>query len=91
MEYPPESINDMAQRIRLIVEIEKAYSESKWRSEKVKSSYLKREKEAQQGQTPKMRKSFWLNPDGSLNDYHLIIKSIYKHYLAGTLRPASDN
>lgn len=83
MEYPPESINDMAQRIRLIVEIEKAYSESKWRSEKVKSSYLKREKEAQQGQTPKMRKSFWLNPDGSLNDYHLIIKSIYKHYLAG--------
>ena len=82
-EYPPESINDMAQRIRLIVEIEKAYGESKWRSEKVKSSYLRREKEALQGRTPNMRRSFWLNPDGSLNDYHKIIKSIYKHYLSG--------
>ncbi len=83
MEFPPSSINDMAQRIRLIVEIEKAYSESKWRSEKVKSSYLKREKDAQQGRTPKMRRSFWLNADGTLNEHHLIIKSLYRHYLSG--------
>ncbi len=83
MEFPPSSINDMAQRIRLIVEIEKAYSESKWRSEKVKSSYLKREKEALQGKTPSMRRAFWLNPDGTLNEHHRIIQCIYLHYLNG--------
>lgn len=83
MEYPPSSINDMAQRIRLIVEIEKAYSESKWRSEKVKGSYLRREQEALLGKPPRMRRPFWLNKDGTLNKHHLVIKSIYKHFLDG--------
>jgi len=36
-EYPPSSINDMATRIKLIVEIESAYKDSKWRSDKYAS------------------------------------------------------
>ena len=41
--YPPEAVNDSKLRISLIIEIEKAHEESKWRSKKVKGSWARRE------------------------------------------------
>lgn len=81
--YPPEAVNDMPLRIRLIVEMEQAWRESEWRSAKVKASYIKREKDAQKGVVPKIRKPFWLNPDGTLNHLHSAVKDIFKWYIGG--------
>ena len=68
VEYPPEAINDMPLRIRLLVEMEQNFSESEWRSEKVKASYARRERKAEKGEVPAMRRAFWLNKDGTLNE-----------------------
>ncbi|WJE02884.1 recombinase family protein [Vibrio parahaemolyticus] len=81
--YPPSTINNMALRIRLIVEIEQAFKESEWRSAKVKGSYIKREKEAKRGVTPKMRRPFWLDKSGKLNEYNVVIKDIFDWYMEG--------
>lgn len=81
--YPPSTINNMALRIRLIVEIEQAFKESEWRSAKVKGSYVKREKQAKEGIAPRMRKPFWLDSDGKLNEYHTVIKDIFNWYMDG--------
>ncbi|PCD90065.1 recombinase family protein [Vibrio mediterranei] len=81
--YPPSAINDMPLRIRLIIEIEQAFKESEWRSAKVKGSYAKREKEAKNGITPKMRRPFWLNEDGTLNENNTVIKDIFNWYMEG--------
>jgi predicted site-specific integrase-resolvase len=82
-EYPPSAVNDMALRIRLIVEMEQAFKESEWRSEKVKASYTRREKQAREGVVPKMRKPFWLNPDGTLNHLHEAVKDMFHWYKNG--------
>lgn len=82
-QYPPESVNDMSKRIKLLVEIESAYKESEWRSEKVKASYVRRENNAKSGITPKMRRAFWLTADGKLNDKHVIIKDLFSLYKNG--------
>lgn len=82
-QYPPESVNDMSKRIKLLVEIESAYKDSEWRSEKVKASYARRENQAKEGVTPKMRRAFWLTADGKLNDKHVIIKDLFSLYKNG--------
>ncbi|EGQ7929639.1 recombinase family protein [Vibrio vulnificus] len=82
-EYPPSAVNNMALRIRLIVEMEQAFKESEWRSEKVKASYTRREKQAREGVVPKMRKPFWLNPDGTLNHLHEAVKDMFNWYRDG--------
>ncbi|WP_282176690.1 recombinase family protein [Vibrio nereis] len=82
--YPPSAVNDMALRIRLIVEMEQAYKESEWRSSKVKASYTRREKQArEQGIVPRIRKPFWLNDDGTLNHLHQAIKDMFHWYRNG--------
>jgi predicted site-specific integrase-resolvase len=83
-EYTPEAVNNMSLRIRLIVEMEQAFKESEWRSAKVKASYKRREKLArEEGKAPKMRKPFWLKPDGTLNHLHQAVKDIFNWYLNG--------
>ncbi|WP_447074791.1 recombinase family protein [Vibrio alginolyticus] len=82
--YPPSAVNDMALRIRLIVEMEQAYKESEWRSSKVKASYTRREKQArEQGIVPRIRKPFWINDDGTLNHLHQAIKDMFLWYRNG--------
>jgi predicted site-specific integrase-resolvase len=81
--YPPEAVNDMPLRIRLIVEMEQAWRESEWRSAKVKGSYIKREKNAKKGITPKMRRPFWLDKEGKLNEHHVVINDIFNWYMEG--------
>lgn len=82
-EYPPEAANNMLQRIRLLVEIESAYSDSKWRSEKAKSSHAKKRADAADGKTPRMRKPFWLDTEGKLNDHAEAVKDMFNLYLGG--------
>ncbi|OEF09518.1 recombinase family protein [Vibrio genomosp. F10] len=83
-EYTPSAVNDMALRIRLIVEMEQAFKESEWRSAKVKASYKRREKLArEEGKVPKIRKPFWLNPDGTLNHLHYAVKDMFNWYMNG--------
>ncbi|HCE2329679.1 TPA: recombinase family protein [Vibrio parahaemolyticus] len=83
-EYPPEAVNNMSLRIRLIVEMEQAFKESEWRSAKVKASYIRREKLAkEEGKAPRIRKPFWLNPDGTLNHLHQAVKDMFNWYLEG--------
>ncbi len=82
--YPPESVNDLEKKFSLILEVEKAFKESDWRSKKVKASYAKREKEAREdNKTPKMRRAFWLRKDGKLNKHHVVIKDIFNWYEEG--------
>ena len=81
--YPPESVNDMSKRIKLLVEIESAYKDSEWRSEKVKASYKRRENNAKEGITPRMRRAFWLTQDGKLNDKHIVIHDLFTLYKNG--------
>jgi hypothetical protein len=82
--YPPESVNDMSKRIQLLVEIERAYKDSKWRSDKQKASHLKRRHEAQQKLTaPRIRKPFWLGVDGKLNQHAEAVKDMFTLYLSG--------
>ncbi|MDO6508690.1 recombinase family protein [Colwellia sp. 4_MG-2023] len=81
--YPPESVNDMSKRIKLLVEIESAYKDSEWRSEKVKASYVRRESNAKEGITPKMRRAFWLTPEGKLNEKHTVIYDLFNLYKGG--------
>lgn len=82
-EYSPDAANDMALRIRLIVEMEQAFKESEWRSAKVKASYANRENKAKEGHVPKMRKPFWLNSDGTLNHLHEAVKDMFNLYKDG--------
>lgn len=81
--FPPESVNDMSQRFRLIIEIEKAFTESEWRSKKISASYVTREKKAREGIVPSMRRPFWLDRAGQLNDQHVVIEDIFKWYMEG--------
>ncbi|MDT0602666.1 recombinase family protein [Thalassotalea castellviae] len=82
-EYPPSSINDMATRIKLIVEIEAAYKDSKWRSDKAKASHAKKRVEASKGVTPRIRKHFWLDTEGKLNQFSVAVKDMFTLYLEG--------
>lgn len=63
--------------------IDQAWRESEWRSAKVKASYVKREKDAKKGITPKMRRPFWLDREGKLNENHVVIKDIFNWYMEG--------
>lgn len=81
--YSPEDRDDLAKRLRLVVEIDKAYSDSKWRSTKVKESYVRREKKAKEGITPAMRRPFWLDKSGKLNENAEIIRDVFSLYLSG--------
>lgn len=82
--YPPESVNDTKSRIALIIEIEKAHEESVWRSKKVKGSWQRREKLAKEHKVPpKMRMPFWLNGDGTLNDFAPVVRDIFKLHALG--------
>lgn len=82
--YSPSKRNDLATRMRLIVEIDKAHSDSKWRSEKVKSSYSQREYNAKKNKiAPKMRMPFWLDQKGKLNEYAEVVRDIFKLHAEG--------
>ncbi|HIF9239463.1 TPA: recombinase family protein [Photobacterium damselae] len=82
-EYPPSTINNLEKRISLLLQIDSAYKESKWRSEKVKGSYEKRLNDAKKGIVPKIRKPFWLDKNGKLNEHSIIVKDIFNLYLKG--------
>lgn len=76
--YPPEAVNDSKLRISLIIEIEKAHEESKWRSKKVKGSWKRREEQAKQHKIPpKMRMPVGLNSEGKLNSYGVIVQDLF--------------
>ena len=82
--YSPKMRNDLATRMRLIVEIDKAHSDSKWRSEKVKSSWSRREYNAKENKiAPKMRMPFWLTSDGKLNEFAGVVRDIFKLHAQG--------
>ncbi|MBV7300190.1 recombinase family protein [Enterovibrio sp. NIFS-20-8] len=81
--YTPETINNLPQRIKLLVEIESAFRDSEWRSAKVRGSYEKREREAKLGIVPRMRRRFWLDKDGRLNEHHIAVKDIFNWYIDG--------
>ncbi|MCG9709152.1 recombinase family protein [Pseudoalteromonas sp. Isolate3] len=82
--YSPSKRNDLATRMRLIVEIDKAHSDSKWRSEKVKSSWSRREYNAKENKIPpKMRMPFWLDQKGKLNEYADVVRDIFKLHAEG--------
>lgn len=82
-EYPPSSINCIEKKLRLMFEIDKAYSDSKWRSDKAKASHAKKRIEASQGITPKIRTPFWLDKKGECNEYGIVIKDMFDLYLSG--------
>jgi hypothetical protein len=82
-EYPPSSINCIEKKLRLMFEIDKAYSDSKWRSDKAKASHAKKRIEASQGITPKIRTPFWLDKKGNCNEYAIVIKDMFDLYLSG--------
>lgn len=83
-EYSPENRNELGNKIRLVVEIDKAHSDSVWRSEKVKASYRNRFKSAsEQGIAPRIRKKFWFTKDGKVNEYGPAIVDMFRLYLDG--------
>ncbi|MEC6897444.1 recombinase family protein [Photobacterium piscicola] len=82
-EYPPSTIDNLEKRISLLLQIDSAYKESKWRSEKVKGSYEKRLNDAKNGIVPRIRKPFWLDQNGKLNEHSVIFKDIFDLYLKG--------
>ena len=82
-EYTPEALNDISTRVLLMFEFEKAFAESEWHKKKIKSSYDKRENEAKLGEVPNLRKPFWLDKNGKLNEKHEIIVDVFKWYLSG--------
>ena len=82
--YSPIMRDDVATRMRLIFEIDKAHSDSKWRSEKVKSSWVRRELNAKENKiAPKMRMPLWLNREGKLNEYADVVRDIFKLHSEG--------
>ena len=82
--YPPSSVNDVPTRLKLMFEIENAHSDSKWRSEKVKGSWKRRESNAREkGIAPRMRYPFWLSKEGKLNEYAPIVKDIFSLHASG--------
>jgi len=82
-QYPPDTVNKMSKRIGLMVLIEQAYADSKWRSEKIKASYVKREKDAEKGIVPSLRRPFFLDKDGSKNEFAPVIEDIFNLYESG--------
>ncbi|WP_440905311.1 recombinase family protein [Catenovulum sp. SX2] len=81
--YDPDAVNDLVGRIELILEIKAAFEDSEYRSRKVKGSYVRREEDAKKGITPKLRRPFWLEQDGSCNQHKCILQDIFKLYLSG--------
>jgi hypothetical protein len=82
-EYPPSSVNCIEKKLRLMFEIDKAYSDSKWRSDKAKASHAKKRVEASKGITPRIRKHFWLDTEGKLNQFSVAVKDMFTLYLEG--------
>ncbi|SEK40195.1 Site-specific DNA recombinase [Colwellia chukchiensis] len=83
-EYPPESADDIGKWMRLLVEIESAHKDSAWRSDKAKASHKRRKIEALKEKTaPRIRKPFWLDDKGELNDYATAVKDMFTMYLKG--------
>jgi len=80
-EYPPDTESNFGLRIQLLVEVNGAYLESKIRCERIKGSYDRRESQAKEGKTIKIKKPFWLDEDGKLNDGKYIIKNIFNWYV----------
>ncbi|WP_198521091.1 recombinase family protein [Pseudoalteromonas spongiae] len=82
--YPPEAVNDSKLRISLIIEIEKAHEESLWRSKKVQGSWDRREELAKEHKIPpKMRMPFWLNSDGTLNEFAPVVRDLFELHASG--------
>ncbi|MGY8897601.1 MAG: recombinase zinc beta ribbon domain-containing protein [Paraglaciecola sp.] len=82
--YPPDAVNDTKSRIALIIEIEKAHEESKWRSKKVKSSWRQRETLAKEHKIPpRMRMPFWLSSDGTLNEFAPVVRDLFSLHAMG--------
>lgn len=82
--YSPEMRDDMATRMRLIVEIDKAHSDSKWRSEKVKGSWQRRELNAKVSKIPpRMRMPFWLDKEGRLNEHSKVVQDVFRLHSEG--------
>tara|TARA_Y100001001_G_scaffold163777_1_gene193779 strand:- start:5174 stop:6859 length:1686 start_codon:yes stop_codon:yes gene_type:complete len=82
--YPPEAVNDSKLRISLIIEIEKAHEESKWRSKKVKGSWARREELAKTCKIPpRMRMPFWLDGEGRLNEFAPVVKDLFDLHAQG--------
>ena len=82
-EYPPdtEKQKNFGLRIQLLVEVNGAHLESKIRSERITGSYDRRESQAKEGKTIKIKKPFWLDENGKLNDGKYIIKDVFKWYV----------
>ena len=83
-EYPPSTKRNLALSFKLMFEIHGAYMESEERSNRIKGSYDRRENNAKNdNEIPKIKKSFWLNKDGSLNGKEVVIQDTFKWYKQG--------
>jgi hypothetical protein len=80
-EYPPDTESNFGLRIQLLVEVNGAYLESKIRSERIKGSYDRREFLADSGEYVKIKKPFWLDINGKLNDSAEIIQKVFDWYV----------
>jgi hypothetical protein len=82
--YEPEDANALQARFELLFEIKSAHEDSAYRSLKVKGSYERRENDAAvKGKGTAIRRPFWLNKDGTSNEYKCIVQSAFQYYLRG--------
>ncbi len=80
-EYPPDTESNFGLRIQLLVEVNGAFLESKIRSERITGSYDRREALASEGKSIKIKKPFWLDENGKLNEHAPIIRKVFYWYV----------
>ena len=80
-EYPPDTESNFGLRIQLLVEVNGAFLESKIRSERITGSYDRREVLASEGKSIKIKKPFWLDENGKLNEHAPIIRKVFYWYV----------
>lgn len=84
MEYEPQHEDDPITMSRLFFEFDRANKEIEWHKTKISYSYKKRLNEFKKnGTIPKLRKPFWLDENGNLNEYSDAVERMFELYVEG--------
>lgn len=84
MEYEPQDGNDPITMTRLFFEFDRYYKEIEWHKKKISYSYTKRFNDfVKDKKVPKMRRPFWLNAEGNLNEYADSVVRMFELYVEG--------
>lgn len=79
MKYSRENLTtDFHNLLALILRLQRGHDESKVKSMRAKDVWQAKRKQASEGKAPSMRRPFWLDKDGKLNERAEIVREVFR-------------